>query len=73
MSFIDPNLWQDLSPIDRLEVILLAIPQSLIDEVGLDEPGALTLSAKAAPRNWPRRRGSPGGWIRAPQWREQGD
>ncbi|KAI8675164.1 hypothetical protein NCS57_00416600 [Fusarium keratoplasticum] len=59
MSFINPNIWQHLSDVDRHRVILLAIPQSLIDEVGLDGPGALTLSAKAAPRNRPRRRGLP--------------
>ncbi|KAI8683033.1 hypothetical protein NCS56_00427100 [Fusarium sp. Ph1] len=67
MSFINPNLWQNLSDVDRHRMILLAIPQSLVDEVGLDGPGALTLSAKAAPRNRSRRRGPPDGWIRASQ------
>lgn len=71
MSFINPNLWQNLSDVDRHRMILLAIPQSLVDEVGLDGPGALTLSAKTAPRNRSRRRVPPDGWMRASQRGEQ--
>ncbi|RSL73216.1 hypothetical protein CEP54_000548 [Fusarium duplospermum] len=71
MTFIDPELWECLNDLDRHRVIVLAIPQSLVDHHGLDKPGALILSAKAAPGNRSRRAGSRGGHIQAPRRDEQ--
>ncbi|RSL51686.1 hypothetical protein CEP53_008345 [Fusarium sp. AF-6] len=63
MTFINPELWECLNDLDRHRVIILAIPQSLVDHHGLDKPGALILSAKAAPSSKSRR----GGHIQAPR------